>query len=58
LLELRRPFKFENGKIYIGEWNIISNLREGFGQTIHSDGTYFEGYFKNNKANGLSKYFN
>jgi hypothetical protein len=58
LLELRKPFKFYNdGRIYTGEWNIISNLREGFGQTICSKGDYFEGYFKNNKAKGLCKYF-
>jgi hypothetical protein len=32
VLELRKPFKFdEDGDIYKGEWNKISNLREGFG---------------------------
>jgi hypothetical protein len=39
VLEQRKPFKFDNdGKIYTGEWNIISNLREGYGQTIKPDG--------------------
>jgi hypothetical protein len=57
MLELRSSFKFDDGRIYTGEWNIISNLREGFGQTIRSDGDYFEGFFKNNKANGICKDF-
>jgi hypothetical protein len=56
-LELRKPFKFDDGRIYTGEWNTISNLIEGFGQTILQNGTYGEGYFKNNKDNGLCKNF-
>jgi hypothetical protein len=58
MLELRKPFKFaDDGRIYTGEWNTISNLREGFGQLNYRDGTYFEGYYINNKANGLGKDF-
>jgi hypothetical protein len=57
MLELRKPFKFDDGDIYTGEWNTISNLREGFGLIIHIDRTYFEGYYINNNANGLCKDF-
>jgi hypothetical protein len=58
LLELRKPFKYDDGtEIYIGEWNTISNLREGFGQVIRSDGSYFKGYFIHNSSNGLIKDF-
>jgi hypothetical protein len=56
-LELRKPFKFDDGRIYTGEWNKISNLIEGFGETLLQDGDYCEAYFKNNKANGLCKLF-
>jgi hypothetical protein len=54
MLEVRKPFKYNgDGRIYTGEWNIISNLREGFGVTLRADGSYFEGFCKNNKANGI-----
>jgi hypothetical protein len=32
-------------------------LREGLGKTIRSDGSYFEGFFKNDYANGFGKNF-
>jgi hypothetical protein len=56
-LELRKPFKFNDGDIYIGEWNKISNLIEGFGQMTNKDGDYGEGYFKSIFKNGLYKQF-
>jgi hypothetical protein len=57
-LQLRKPFKFDdNGRIYIGEWNTISNLIEGFGQVTYMDGVYYEAYFKNSYSNGLCKQF-
>jgi hypothetical protein len=45
VLEVRRPFKFDDGRIYTGEWNKNLNLIEGYGQTILQDGSYSEAYF-------------
>jgi hypothetical protein len=51
-LELRKPFKFYDGRIFTGEWNKISHSIEGFGVTILPNGDYCEGYFKNNGTTG------
>ena len=36
--------------IYEGEWK--NNLKNGYGREIYSDGSYYLGFFKNNKKDG------
>jgi len=48
--DVRGPITFGDQSIYTGEWN--TNLKEGKGIKIWKDGMKFEGYWKNNKANG------
>ncbi|CAG9319523.1 unnamed protein product [Blepharisma stoltei] len=45
----RGPVELENQAIYIGEWN-KDNQRHGFGIQIWSDGSRYEGYWKNDQA--------
>lgn len=45
------PIKLENKSIYIGEWS-LNNQRHGKGTNYWEDGTIYEGYWENDKANG------
>ena len=42
----------ENDAEYTGEWSVETNLRHGKGMQAWFDGSLFEGYWKNDKANG------
>ena len=48
------PVRMENDAIYTGEWN-ASKLRCGRGVQVWSDGSYYEGYWDNDKANGKGR---
>ena len=50
-----RSVEFENKSIYYGEMAIDGNFRHGRGITIWNDGSRYEGYWENNKANGKGK---
>ena len=45
------PVEYENKSIYFGEWNIESDQRHGRGIQCWLDGSRYEGYWKNDKAN-------
>jgi len=47
------PFRIlENGAKYEGEWNPITNIKEGEGTQIWPDGSRYDGEWFNDKANG------
>jgi len=48
--EPREARLLQNGSVYIGEWLLDSNTREGRGVQVWPDGTLYEGYWKSNKA--------
>lgn len=45
----------ENGAMYEGEWNEVTNKRDGKGTQIWADGSLYEGYWRNDKANGKGR---
>ena len=47
----RPPVEYENKAIYYGEWNLATNQRSGRGIQTWIDGSRYEGYWKNDKAN-------
>ena len=53
-LQLLGPVRMENEAIYTGEWN-TNKLRCGKGVQEWTDGTYYEGYWDNDKANGKGR---
>jgi hypothetical protein len=40
---------------YEGEWDKKKNIKHGKGVQVWEDGTYFEGTFKHDKANGYGR---
>lgn len=40
----------KNGAVYTGQW--LNNMRDGYGYQTWPDGSRYEGYWKNDKANG------
>ena len=50
----KNAVKLENGAIYIGEWNGKWE-RHGKGAQVWNDGSKYEGYWKNDKANGQGR---
>jgi len=53
--EFRKIFTLDNGAIYNGEWNKITNLREGFGIQIWSDGSKYTGKWVEDQTNGYGR---
>ena len=47
----RPPVEYENKSIYFGEWNPQSDQRHGRGIQCWMDGSKYEGYWKNDRAN-------
>jgi hypothetical protein len=47
----RQPVEYENKSIYFGEWNTITDQRHGRGIQCWMDGSRYEGYWKNDRAN-------
>ncbi|TNV71041.1 hypothetical protein FGO68_gene14067 [Halteria grandinella] len=54
-LPTQPPFKLQNGAVYIGQWNIRTQEREGNGRQIWEDGSLYEGQWLKDKANGLGR---
>lgn len=54
-VERRALTTLENGARYEGEWNKSSGEREGYGKQVWADGSMYEGYWKNSKANGKGR---
>lgn len=54
-LEFRPMKTLENGAKYQGEWIKGSEVRQGKGIQIWSDGSKYEGWWQNNKANGKGR---
>ena len=48
------PYEFENGAVYVGQWK--EGQRQGRGKQFWTDGSFYEGYWKDNviKYNYLS----
>ena len=52
----RIPMKtLPDGAQYDGEWNRQTGMKHGRGYQIWSDGSIYEGYWKNDKANGRGR---
>ena len=52
---LKQAVEYENKAIFYGEWSNIDNERYGRGIQIWMDGSKYEGYWKNDKANVRGK---
>lgn len=50
------PIIMENKVIYIGEWDINFFQRYGRGIQIYPDGSYYKGYWENDKAEGKGEF--
>ena len=50
------PVIMENKVIYIGEWDTTFFQRYGRGIQIYPDGSYYKGYWENNKAEGKGEF--
>ena len=50
-LIVRPIHEYENKSLYLGEWNIQTNKRHGRGIIQWNDGSKYEGYWVNDKAN-------
>ena len=48
------PVLLENGSVYTGDWN-DKNERHGTGMQKWNDGAMYEGYWRNDKANGKGR---
>ena len=55
-LEKREPLKLENNLIYYGEWDMNFFTKHGRGIQIWPDGSYYKGYWENNKAEGKGQF--
>jgi len=53
--EQREPQILDNGARYTGEWSIESSKRDGFGVQVWGDGSKYEGFWRNDKANGKGR---
>lgn len=54
-VEYRSMVQLENHARYEGEWTRGSETRQGKGKQIWPDGSMYEGYWINNKANGKGR---
>lgn len=45
----------ENGARFKGEWLVGSEIRQGKGTQTWPDGSMYEGYWSENKANGQGR---
>jgi hypothetical protein len=50
----RGPYELDNQAIYQGQWT-REGLREGRGIQVWQDGSKYEGYWKNDQANGYGR---
>jgi len=56
-IEKRGVEQLEDNATYEGEWNTANNtrVRHGQGYQVWSDGSIYEGYWANDKANGMGR---
>ena len=54
-VELKQSVEYENRAIYYGEWEKNGNKRHGRGIQVWTDGSRYEGYWKEDKANERGK---
>ena len=56
-VELKQSVEYENHAIYYGEWSTgpTTSFRHGRGIQVWTDGSRYEGYWKNDKANVKGK---
>ena len=54
-VELRQCVEYENGAVYYGEWEKAGNKRHGRGIQVWVDGSRYEGYWSQDKANKKGK---
>jgi len=54
-VEERPIASLENNAKYKGQWSKSSNMRHGYGVQVWSDGSMYQGYWKNDKANGKGR---
>ena len=54
-VERKQCVEYENKAIYLGEWSKKYNKRHGRGIQIWTDGSKYEGYWKDDKANVKGK---
>ena len=54
-VELKQSVEYENKAIYYGEWEKNGNKRHGRGIQLWTDGSRYEGYWKEDKANVKGK---
>ena len=55
-LEKKEPMILESGIIYYGEWDVNFVTKHGRGIQIWPDGSYYMGYWDNNKAEGKGEF--
>jgi len=53
--ETRPPVECSNGTIYEGQWNILNGTKDGRGIQVWPDNSKYEGYWRDNKANGQGR---
>ena len=54
-VELKQSVEYENRAVYYGEWEKNGNKRHGRGIQVWTDGSRYEGYWKEDKANVRGK---
>ena len=54
-LRFRDIVVLDNGSKYLGQWTKTTHLREGVGIVACTDGSIYEGYWKNDMANGKGR---
>ena len=55
-IEYKEPLKLDNNILYIGEWDMTFFTKHGRGIQIWPDGSYYKGYWENNKAEGKGEF--
>ena len=55
-IDKKEPLKLENNIIYYGEWDMNFFTKHGRGIQIWPDGSYYKGYWENNKAEGKGQF--
>ena len=53
--EQRDQQTLKSESVYLGEWLVGKNIREGRGIQVWPDGSLYEGYWQNNQANGTGR---
>ena len=54
-MEFRTASVEYKGELYVGEWFVGKNIRQGKGILKRSDGSIYEGWWSNNQKNGYGR---